>query len=125
MKRHKATKCSVCSHDFSVQIVTDELICPNCHTRYDLVHKKTDRSQTMINPASCNHRRTQLVEGSRWTSAETSGRYDVRICLDCCEIIVAGTWDGKYIKVSFTLMTDEALAAVGKFRRMVDADDEP
>lgn len=119
-RRHKIKKCSVCNHDFNGLQVADEITCPECHTRYDLVNKKTDRSQTLVAPVDCNHRRKRLVCGME-SDAE---RYTVYICLDCGEIHVIGTKNREHYHVEFTIDTDESLAAVGKFAKLIGMEDE-
>lgn len=113
--------CPVCGKNLQGH-VDDLLRCPQCKTRYDFVNRKVDNSETVINPGSCRHREMEFVEGSNWSGDSSHGRYNVYICLDCGKIRVVGNSDGWPYKVEFTLETDTAVKAAGKWRALLAAE---
>lgn len=71
----------------------------------------------------CAHKRINFLSGQHGMGSGISYRHDVSICLDCGEIRVFGYKNGQSFDIKFHLVTDEAIAAAGKYLEAIREDE--
>lgn len=71
----------------------------------------------------CKHKHIQFLSGSHGMGSGISYRHDVTICLDCGEFRVYGYKNGQTFDITFHLVTDEAIAAAGKYLAAIREDE--
>ena len=73
----------------------------------------------MISPVDCKHHQTLFIKQSRWSGNSGSGSHYVRVCKDCGEFIVSGHHQGNAFRLTFTLDSDECVAAAGQYAKFL------
>lgn len=122
MTRYIIKECAICGQKFEPDLEVTQVECSNCHTVYDLVNRKIDRSRTMLSPSECRHTRREFVCSARGSG----GNYSVTVCADCGQFSVVGSDEGggNGFRVTFALVTDEAVKAAGKWAKLIKAEEE-
>lgn len=82
-----------------------------------------ERKRINIAPMDCEHRKRMFLSGSHGVGDGLSYRHDVTLCPDCGEFRVFGYQNGERFNIEFTLNTDEAVQAAGRFLELLREDE--
>lgn len=121
MTHYNITACAVCNYPLGNDWKAEK-VCPYCDTRYDLIHRKVDKSKTMIMPSDCRHNNQLFISGGEDLGAGGSGRHSVYVCPDCGQFRVFGTRDGVTFEVTFDLPTKDTVTASGKWLQLLESE---
>ncbi len=92
-------------------------MCPVCAGE---LARKPERNNKLISPIHCDHFGTREFI-STYRGSPSGDSYHVDVCTRCGQFRVYARQGKEYMEVQFELLSDESIAATGKYRQYVDS----